>query len=103
MPAIIGLSCGLRAWLGDSPSRPAMRASWNFASTLRCRDNGIHSRRDYPTKIYKRHGIRNIAYWFEASGANADRTFVYIRGYPSRQAVTSALRPRTPIQNLTSS
>ena len=41
---------------------------------------------DYTTKIYERHGIENVGYWFAASGENADRTFVYMRGYPSREA-----------------
>ena len=27
-----------------------------------------------------------MGYWLAASGENADRTFVYMRGYPSRQA-----------------
>jgi len=41
---------------------------------------------DYTTKIYERHGIRNIGYWFAASGDYAARTFVYMRGYPSQEA-----------------
>ena len=41
---------------------------------------------DYTTGIYERHGIRNVGYWLATSGDAADRTFVYMRGYPSRRA-----------------
>lgn len=38
--------------------------------------------------VYARHGITNVGYWFAASsdpalGVSDDRTFVYMRGYPS--------------------
>jgi hypothetical protein len=39
-------------------------------------------------KVYARHGITNVGYWFAASdekalGVTQERTFVYMRGYPS--------------------
>ena len=39
-------------------------------------------------KVYARHGITNVGYWFAASneqslGVSDERTFVYMRGYPS--------------------
>jgi hypothetical protein len=40
--------------------------------------------------IYARHGITNVAYWIPQQsnpdlGISADNTFIYMRGYPSRQ------------------
>src|SRR5438046_7301362 len=40
--------------------------------------------------IYARHGITNVGYWIPqqsdpALGISADDTFIYIRGYPSRE------------------
>ncbi len=40
--------------------------------------------------IYARHGITNIGYWIQQQsdselGINAENTFIYMRGYPSRE------------------
>jgi NIPSNAP protein len=40
--------------------------------------------------IYARHGITNVGYWIPQQsdpelGISADNTFIYIRGYPSRE------------------
>ena len=40
--------------------------------------------------IYARHGITNVGYWIPEQsdpvlGINADNTFIYMRGYPSRE------------------
>ena len=40
--------------------------------------------------IYARHGITNVAYWIPLEsdpqlGINAENTFIYVRGYPSRE------------------
>lgn len=40
--------------------------------------------------IYARHGITNVGYWIPQEsvpelGINADNTFIYVRGYPSRE------------------
>lgn len=40
--------------------------------------------------IYARHGITNVAYWIPqqsdaALGISAENTFIYMRGYPSRE------------------
>ena len=40
--------------------------------------------------IYARHGITNVGYWIPQQsdpelGVSADNTFVYMRGYPSRE------------------
>ena len=40
--------------------------------------------------IYARHGITNVGYWIPQEsdpelGINADNTFIYMRGYPSKE------------------
>ena len=47
--------------------------------------------------IYARHGITNVGYWIpqqsdEELGINADDTFIYIRGYPSKEARDQRLK-----------
>ena len=71
------------------PSSPASPASSScaFYTTLPGKREALAARfGDYTTGIYERHGIRNVGYWLATSGDDADRTFVYMRGYPSRQA-----------------
>ena len=87
--AALGLSCGFAgvAWgFTQQPSEPGF-LELRIYTTLPGQRDALAARfGDYTTKIYERHGIRNVGYWLAASGENADRTFVYMRGYPSRHA-----------------
>jgi len=45
---------------------------------------------DRTAAIFARHGITNVGYWIPIEsdpelGINADSTFIYIRGYPSKE------------------
>ena len=42
--------------------------------------------RNHTTGLFEKHGMTNVGYWTAASGDNAERTFVYILAYPSREA-----------------
>src|SRR4051794_24545053 len=49
--------------------------------------------------IYARHGITNVGYWIPVQsdpdlGINAEDTFIYIRGYPSREERDKRLKAR---------
>ncbi len=87
--AAVGVSCGFVgvAWgFAQQPSEPGF-FELRIYTTLPGQRDALAARfGDYTTTIYERHGIRNVGYWLAASGENADRTFVYMRGYPSRQA-----------------
>ena len=87
--ATLGLSCGIVgvAWgFAQQPREPGF-FELRIYKTLPGKRNALAARfGDYTTGIYERHGIRNVGYWLAASGEDADRTFVYMRGYPSRQA-----------------
>ena len=87
--AVVGLSCGVAgvAWGYAQQTRgPGFYELRIYTALPGQRDALAERFGDYTTKIYERHGIRNVGYWFAASGENADRTFVYMRGYPSREA-----------------
>ena len=87
--AVVGLSRGVAgaAWGYAQQTREPGFYELRIYTTLPGHRDALAARfGDYTTKIYERHGIRNVGYWFAASGENADRTFVYIRGYPSREA-----------------
>ena len=87
--ATLGLSCGIAgvAWgFAQQPREPGF-FELRIYKTLPGKRDALAARfGDYTTGIYERHGIRNVGYWLAASGEDADRTFVYMRGYPSRQA-----------------
>lgn len=87
--AALGLSCGIAGvgWGAAQPPREPGFFELRIYTTLPGKRDALAARfGDYTTGIYERHGIRNVGYWFAASGDHADRTFVYMRGYPSRQA-----------------
>ncbi len=93
--AVAGLSCGLAGvgWgLAQESSGPGFFELRIYTTVPGQRDALAARFGNYTTQIYERHGIRNVGYWLAASGENADRTFVYMRGYPSRQARDERLR-----------
>jgi NIPSNAP len=55
--------------------------------------------------IYARHGITNVGYWIPQQsdpelGISAENTFIYIRGYPSKEERDKRLKARVTIRNL---
>ena len=86
--AALGLASGFAGvtWGFAQPSEPGFYELRIYTTLPGQRDALVARCGDYTTKIYERHGIRNVGYWLAASGENADRTFVYMRGYPSRRA-----------------
>ena len=95
--AAVGVSCGFVgvAWgFAQQPSEPGF-FELRIYTTLPGQRDALAARfGDCTTKIYERHRIRNVGYRFAASGEKADRTFVYMRGYPSQQA--RVLTPSLP-------
>jgi hypothetical protein len=45
--------------------------------------------REHTTKIFERHGIKNIAYWTPMDEPQKSNTLVYILEHPSREAATA--------------
>ena len=93
LAAVLGLACGIAG------------VSWGYAQGSRA--VGFFELRVYTAKpgrrdalaarfagrtaaIYARHGITNVGYWIPqqsdaALGVSAADTFIYMRGYPSRE------------------
>jgi len=49
-------------------------------------DNLVARFRNHTTRLFEKHGMKNVGYWTAVSGENAERTLVYILAYPSREA-----------------
>ena len=93
--AALGLLCGIAGvgWGFAQQQREPGFFELRIYTTLPGERDALAARfGDYTTRIYERHGIRNVGYWLAASGEHADRTFVYMRGYPSRRARDERLR-----------
>lgn len=45
--------------------------------------------RDHTTKLFERHGIKNVAYWTPLDEPEKSNTLVYILQHPSREAATT--------------
>jgi len=91
--AIFGLACG------------ALGAGWGYAQQQQA--PGFYELRIYTAQpgkrdalaarfasrtaaIYARHGITNVGYWIPQQsnpelGISAENTFIYVRGYPSKE------------------
>lgn len=44
--------------------------------------------REHTTKLFERHGIKNVAYWVPLDEPSKSNTLIYILQHPSRQAAT---------------
>ena len=42
--------------------------------------------RDHTTKLFEKHGIRNVAYWTPTDDPQKGKTLIYIVAHPSREA-----------------
>ena len=42
--------------------------------------------RNHTTKLFEKHGIRNVAYWTPTDDPQKDKTLIYIVAHPSREA-----------------
>jgi hypothetical protein len=91
--AVLGLACGVAG------------VGWGYAQQQKA--PGFYELRIYTAQpgkrdalaarfatrtaaIYARHGITNVGYWIPKQsdpelGISADNTFIYVRGYPSRE------------------
>jgi hypothetical protein len=45
--------------------------------------------RDHTTRLFEKHGMKNIAYWTPADDPIKDKTLIYILSHPSRDAATA--------------
>src|SRR5207249_7260127 len=52
-------------------------------------DDLLRRFREHTTKLFEKHGIRNVAYWTPTDDPLKDKTLVYILAHPSREAATA--------------
>ena len=52
-------------------------------------DDLLRRFREHTTKLFEKHGIKNIAYWIPTEDPLKGKTLIYIIAHPSREAATA--------------
>lgn len=52
-------------------------------------DDLLRRFRDHTTKLFEKHGMKNVAYWTPTEEPLKGKTLVYILAHPSRDAATA--------------
>lgn len=52
-------------------------------------DDLLRRFREHTTKLFEKHGIKNVAYWTPMDEPQKGRTLIYILEHPSREAATA--------------
>ncbi|HXN23495.1 MAG TPA: NIPSNAP family protein [Candidatus Dormibacteraeota bacterium] len=52
-------------------------------------DDLLRRFREHTTKLFERHGIKNVAYWTPTDEPLKGKTLIYIVAHPSREAATA--------------
>jgi len=52
-------------------------------------DDLLRRFRDHTTKLFEKHGMKNVAYWTPTDDPLKGKTLVYILAHPSREAATA--------------
>jgi NIPSNAP len=83
-------------WLGSAQDKPGSAPSATTVYELRIYhvyegklDDLLRRFRDHTTKLFEKHGIKNVAYWTPTDEPLKGKTLVYILAHPSREAATA--------------
>jgi hypothetical protein len=83
-------------WLASSQEKSDSSSSSTTVYELRIYhtyegklDDLLRRFRDHTTKLFEKHGIKNVAYWTPTDEPLKGKTLVYILAHPSREAATA--------------
>jgi len=83
-------------WLAATQERGGSAQSANTVYELRIYhayegklDDLLRRFREHTTKLFEKHGIKNVAYWTPTDEPLKGKTLVYILAHPSREAATA--------------
>ena len=83
-------------WLASGQSKTGSAPSTTTVYELRIYhtyegklDDLLRRFRDHTTKLFEKHGIKNVAYWTPTDDPLKGKTLVYILAHPSREAATA--------------
>jgi hypothetical protein len=83
-------------WLASAQDKTGSAASATTVYELRIYhtyegklDDLLRRFRDHTTRLFEKHGIKNVAYWTPTDEPLKGKTLVYILAHPSREAATA--------------
>jgi len=83
-------------WLAAAKEKPAAEQLATTVYELRIYhtyegklDDLLRRFRDHTTKLFEKHGLKNVAYWTPTDDPLKGKTLVYILAHPSREAATA--------------
>jgi hypothetical protein len=83
-------------WLSSAQEKPATTPSGTPVYELRIYhtfegklDDLLRRFREHTTRLFEKHGIKNVAYWTPTDEPLKGKTLVYILAHPNREAATS--------------
>jgi hypothetical protein len=94
LPAVTLLPAA--GWLASAQEKSASGSSMTPVYELRIYhaydgklDDLLRRFREHTTKLFEKHGIKNVAYWTPTDEPLKGKTLVYILAHPSRDAATA--------------
>jgi len=95
LPAVALLPTGA-AWLTSDQEKSGSGQPAAYVYELRVYhtyegklDDLLRRFREHTTKLFERHGIKNVAYWTPTDEPLKGKTLIYILAHPSREAATA--------------
>jgi hypothetical protein len=86
IPALAFLNTAISAEAQTSTSVYELRIYHTFEGKL---PDLLARFRDHTTRLFEKHGMKNIAYWTPTDDPLKDKTLIYIIAHPSRDAATA--------------
>ncbi len=77
-------------WAGAQPgSAPAVYELRVYHANEGKLDDLLKRFREHTTRLFEKHGMKNVAYWTPLDDPLKGKTLIYILAHPSREAATS--------------
>ncbi|HEX3351936.1 MAG: NIPSNAP family protein [Terriglobales bacterium] len=94
LPAIAFLPAVVRAADLAGPAAPEGSATQVYELRIYHANEGklddlLKRFREHTTRLFEKHGMKNVAYWTPLDDPLKGRTLIYILAHPSREAATS--------------
>ncbi|MBS1851025.1 MAG: NIPSNAP family protein [Acidobacteria bacterium] len=86
LPALAALGSSLPAFAADSAVYE-LRIYHTYEGKL---DDLVARFRDHTTKLFEKHGMRNVAYWTPTDDPLKGKTLIYILAHVTRESATAS-------------
>ena len=85
---LVGLATGEKAAAAEGGSSTVYELRIYHANEGKL-DDLLRRFRDHTTKLFEKHGLKNVAYWLPTDEPLKGKTLIYILAHPSREAAAT--------------